>query len=332
MSRLIKLAFVSCIACSISISTVTNAVQSSNFAEYKKLQQKKYKQFKNDYLDRYEKYRKEIKEKWGVAELSSTTEYVHYNEENKTKVLTDFENDTIEVSILAADNLSDNEIDKIIREAIIDSLDKQPEIITNNQVEFDTVNHKVTDDLSSVQSDIIANSQVERPTVDNNKNNNSIPPITSTPTILNHLGITSPEKLTSLLKKVEVIPEKQQEKIIIKRTQIRLEKQIASLDNFSKNDDVAVEQIQASKALIVSMQKEKKVITHDANELTKKNIKTYKINLKRDRYKKAEQYLSIVEKNALKWQLSDQFILAIPLYSWRRCKYKNFRKEKQTLT
>ena len=233
------------------------------------------------YLERYEKYRKEIKEKWGVAELSSKTEYIHYNEENKTKVLTDFENDTIEVSILEADNLSDNEVDKIIRKAVIDSLGKQPEVIASSQVDFDTV--------------------------DNKKINGPLP----APTVLNHLGIASTEGLDSLLNKVEVVPEKQQEEIVVKRTKDRLEKQIASLENFTSNDEAAPEQVQASKVLIVSMKKEKEAVTNDAHELTKKNIKTYKINLKRDRYKKAEQYLKFVEKNAFKWQLSEQFILAI---------------------
>ncbi len=108
-----------------------------------------------------------------------------------------------------------------------------------------------------------------------------------------------------------MVPEKQQEEIVVKRTKDRLEKQIASLENFTSNDEAAPEQVQASKVLIVSMKKEKEAVTNDAHELTKKNIKTYKINLKRDRYKKAEQYLKFVEKNAFKWQLSEQFILAI---------------------
>ncbi len=281
MSSFFKLVLVSVVACSIGVSTATNAGQDSKFAEYSKKQKSKYKKFKTDYLDRYEKYRKEIKEKWGVAELSSKTEYIHYNEENKTKVLTDFENDTIEVSILEADNLSDNEVDKIIRKAVIDSLGKQPEVIASSQVDFDTV--------------------------DNKKINGPLP----APTVLNHLGIASTEGLDSLLNKVEVVPEKQQEEIVVKRTKNRLEKQIASLENFTSNDEAAPEQVQASKVLIVSMKKEKEAVTNDAHELTKKNIKTYKINLKRDRYKKAEQYLKFVEKNAFKWQLSEQFILAI---------------------
>jgi len=281
MSSFFKLVLVSVVACSIGVSTATNAGQDSKFAEYSKKQKSKYKKFKTDYLDRYEKYRKEIKEKWGVAELSSKTEYIHYNEENKTKVLTDFENDTIEVSILEAGNLSDNEVDKIIRKAVIDSLGKQPEVIASSQVDFDTV--------------------------DNKKINGPLP----APTVLNHLGIASTEGLDSLLNKVEVVPEKQQEEIVVKRTKNRLEKQIASLENFTSNDEAAPEQVQASKVLIVSMKKEKEAVTNDAHELTKKNIKTYKINLKRDRYKKAEQYLKFVEKNAFKWQLSEQFILAI---------------------
>jgi len=285
MPSFFKLAFVTFITCSIGASTITNASQDSKFSEYSKKQKSKYKEFKTDYLERYEKYREKIKEKWGVAELSSKTEYVHYNEENKTKVLTDFENDTIEISILEADNLSDNDVDKIIREAIVDSLGKQPEVIAISRAEFDTAEKK--------------------------KIYSSMSPVVSAPTVLNHLGISSIEKLSSLLENFVIVPEKQQEQIIIKRTQNRLEKQISSLENFTSHNEAAPEQVKASKALIVSMIKEKKAVIHDVHELTTKNIKTYKVNLKRDRYKKAEQYLKIVEQNASKWQLSDHFILAI---------------------
>jgi membrane-bound lytic murein transglycosylase C len=284
MSNSIKLVLVFFFAFAMSSNALANPLQSDKFTEFKKKQAEKYSNFKTDYLDRYEKYRTEIKEKWGVAELSSKTEYVHYSEENKTKVLTDFENDTIEVSILEADRLSDSEVDKLIRTAIVDSLGKQPSAIIKNQVEFDSI--KIGNSLS-------------------------VPSKSPTPTVLKQLGIASIEKLTNLLKTITPVPEKQQEAVIVKRTQQRLSKQIATLENFTSNDDVAAEQVIASKALIVSMKKEKKSVTLDANELTKKNIKTYKINLKRDRYKKAQQYLKLVEQNGLKWKLSDPFILAI---------------------
>jgi membrane-bound lytic murein transglycosylase C len=314
MSSFFKLVLVSVIACSVGVSTATNAGQDSKFAEYSKKQKEKYKKFKTDYLDRYEKYRTEIKEKWGVAELSSKTEYVHYNDETKTKVLTDFEHDSIEVSILESDDLSDQEVDKIIRKAIVDSLDKQPEVIANSQIEFDVVDkERALVHINSLdkQSEVIANNQVEFDTVDDKKEQALLQIEAAVPTVLNHLGIESPEKLTDLLKKIEVVPAKQQEQVVIKRTEVRLTKQISNLENFTSNTDVAPEQVRVSKALIVSLKKEKSVVAHDANELTKKNIKTYKINLRRDRYKKAEQYLKMVRNNAQKWALSDQFILAV---------------------
>ncbi|MFT6207483.1 MAG: membrane-bound lytic murein transglycosylase C [Colwellia sp.] len=409
MSHFFKMVLASVIVCFIGASPATNAAQDSKFAEYSKKQKEKYKKFKTDYLDRYEKYRTEIKEKWGVAELSSKTEYVHYNEENKTKVLTDFEHDTIEVSILESDDLSDQEVDKIIRKAIIDSLDKKPEIIAHSQIEFDTVDDtkepallpidsfnkqtkvivnsqvalNTVDDTKELallpidsfdkQTKVIVNNQVALNTVDDTKEPALVPidsfdkqtkvivnnqvalntvddtkepafvPIDSldkqtkviannqialntannkkelstltiespAQTVLKHLGIGSPEKLTVLLKSVELVPTKQQEKIVVKRTEARLTKQIANLENFTSNTDVAPEQIRVSKALIVSLKKEKKVVAYDASELIKKNIKTYKISLRRDRYKKAEQYLKMVSNNAQKWALSDEFILAI---------------------
>jgi membrane-bound lytic murein transglycosylase C len=255
--------------------------KSTSFAEYSKNRQAIYKQFKADYLNRYEKYRAEIKEKWGVAELSSKTEYVHYNEKNKSKVLTDFENDTIEVSLLDADNLSDNEVDQRIRAAIIDSLDHQPEAIASTQVEFDTTATKAKEAA------------------------------TPAPTVLAHLGIDSEQSLDNILKKVATVPVKTQQQIVVKRTQVRLDKQVTNIENFLDNDDITAEQAKAPKALVVSLKKEQQAIKRDVDELITKNIKTYKVSLNRDRYKKAEQYLQYVESNAEKWQLSKQFILAV---------------------
>lgn len=255
--------------------------KSTSFAEYSKNRQAIYKQFKADYLNRYEKYRAEIKEKWGVAELSSKTEYVHYNEKNKSKVLTDFENDTIEVSLLDADNLSDNEVDQRIRAAIIDSLDHQPETIASKQVEFDTTAAKAKEAA------------------------------TPAPTVLAHLEIDSEQSLDNILKKVATVPVKTQQQIVVKRTQVRLDKQVTNIENFLDNDDITAEQAKAPKALVVSLKKEQQAIKRDVDELITKNIKTYKVSLNRDRYKKAEQYLQYVESNAEKWQLSKQFILAV---------------------
>lgn len=255
--------------------------KSTSFAEYSKNRQAIYQQFKADYLNRYEKYRAEIKEKWGVAELSSKTEYVHYNEKNKSKVLTDFENDTIEVSLLDADNLSDNEVDQRIRAAIIDSLDHQPEAIASKQVEFDTTAAKAKEAA------------------------------TPAPTVLAHLGIDSEQSLDNILKKVATVPVKTQQQIVVKRTQVRLDKQVTNIENFLDNDDITAEQAKAPKALVVSLKKEQQAIKRDVDELITKNIKTYKVSLNRDRYKKAEQYLQYVESNAEKWQLSKQFILAV---------------------
>lgn len=281
MSSFLKVVLVLLMTYSCNFTTFANEQKTSKFAEYSKKQKAKYQNFKNDYLNRYEKYRKEIKEKWGVAELSSKTEYVHYNTEKKTKVLTDFENDTIEVSILDAENLSDSEVEQRIREAILDSLDKQPEAIASQQVEFDS---KVTPEVKTQ---------------------------TPTATVLSHLGVESNEKLNNLLKTAEIIPAKVQQQVVIKRTEKRLEKQIATIENFLENDDISAKQTQAPKALIVSMKNEKKSVQRDASVLTQKNIKTYKVSLKRDRYKKAEKYLQYVEANAKKWQLSNPFILAI---------------------
>jgi len=281
MSRFYSGALICLLICSLHTIAVANVQKSNKFAEYSKQQKAKYKAFKSAYLNRYETYRKEIKEKWGVAELSSKTEYIHYNAENKTKVLTNFENDTIEISILDVDDLSEAEVNKRLREAIVDSLDKQPETIASKQVEFD-----ITTDTALKTE-------------------------TNTPTVLNQLGVESAEKIDTLLKEIVVIPVKKQQQIVISRTQSRLKKQIANIENHLDSNDISGKQAQEPNALIVSMKQEKETVLLDANNLIKKNIRTYKISLNRDRYKKAQQYLQYVESNAKKWQLSKPLILAI---------------------
>jgi membrane-bound lytic murein transglycosylase C len=119
-----------------SASVIAENNNTSKYTEYKKLQKQKYKQFKSDYLGKYEKYRTEIKEKWGVAELSSPTEYVHYSADKNIKVIADFESDFIEISIQHPNNNSndidnfsndiENILDSEIHQAVLESLNFQP--------------------------------------------------------------------------------------------------------------------------------------------------------------------------------------------------------------
>lgn len=257
--------------------------QATNFSEYKKKFQAQHKAYKEDYLERYKAYRKKIKEKWGVAELSSKTEYIHYDDKLNTKVVTDFEHDIIEINIQDGQNLSPSQINNIIEKSIINSLEKQPNKIATTQA-----------DLAAP----IKSSQKNTPT-------------NATDTVLTQLGVKSPKSLKKIIKTAQKISPEKQNKIVISRTKERLNKQINELDNIVKNSELSAKQRKSSTAVLTSLKTEKAKVIHDANALTQKNIQTYKIALKRERFDKASQFLNAIENNAKQWQIPAEMILAI---------------------
>ena len=83
LKRILSLAL---IICATSASSTAYAVQ-NDFADFKKKYQSKHKEYTDDYTQRYEVYKKELIEKWGVAELSSDTEYVTYSNDKSVKII-----------------------------------------------------------------------------------------------------------------------------------------------------------------------------------------------------------------------------------------------------
>ena len=135
LKRILSLALV---ICATSASSTAYAVQ-NDFADFKKKYQSKHKEYTDDYTQRYEVYKKELIEKWGVAELSSDTEYVTYSDDKSVKVIANFENDTIEVNIQRDDQqgqITPEEEEVMVRDAIMEALNVAPKAAAKQNVEF----------------------------------------------------------------------------------------------------------------------------------------------------------------------------------------------------
>ncbi|MCJ8320288.1 MAG: transglycosylase SLT domain-containing protein [Colwellia sp.] len=264
----------------------------NNFADFRKKHQNKYQTFKSNYLKRYESYREKVKAQWGVAELSSQTEFIQYNDVNKTKVIANFETDTIEVSINDAENLNQKQLNQLVNKAIVDALAMPSNNIVSTEPEPNAI----------IDVDNIVNPSTKTQQTSD---------LASPTSVLMSLGIESKNQLAELVNNSELISPKLQQQLIVTRTTQRLENQISQLENFTSRESINEQQLARSKALVVSMKTERQGIKNDAQALTQKNIKTYKISLHRDRFNKAKEFLDIVEKNANKWQVSRPMILAI---------------------
>jgi membrane-bound lytic murein transglycosylase C len=324
----------------ISNHGFASSSESAKFAEFKKLQNEKLNKFKSDYLNRYEKHRAEIKEKWGVAELSSQTEFVQYDD--NVKVIANFEEDFIEVSI---QQQNDEPLTKVLNEdlinAVLSSLNVEPtniprhksttqvdklvptkskvaqakmkDVLSSLNVEpTNTPENKITTKVNrptAIKPNLVqANAKVEKPI---NERGEVVEQIKST-SVLTLLGVKTAKQLTALVKSAEYVEKSTQEKRVIERTETRLEKQIQSLDNFSSSDAPA-EQVKISEQLIASMKKEKKSLNTETSKehLTAKKVTTYRLSLKRNRTHKAEPFLAAVNYYAKEWDVAPAIILAV---------------------
>jgi len=274
-----------------SLTTSVNSVaQPSKYSEFKKKQQQKYQSYKQDYLARYEAYKKDIIEKWGVAELSSNTEYIAYSEDKKVKVVADFENDIVEVNVLNDDDISEEEVSKLVTQTIVDALNATPTEIVKSNAEFA---------ISEAPKEIKA-PKPKKPVDKIAKNS-----------VLTHLGVTSEKSLAKVISTLEEVPAKQAKAEMVERTEKRIDKQITALKQFAKKDGLSPQKQQQSIKTIKQLKKEKRKVADKKSELTKKNIKTYRTKLARSRFEKAQQYLTFVDQHAQKWQLEKDVLLAI---------------------
>lgn len=266
--------------------------QQNKFDEYKKQQKAKYERFADDYIQRYEAFKAQLIEKWGVAELSSSTEYVAYSDDNNVKVIADFENDTIEVSIHedALNALSKEEQNEAVKTAIESTLNlSAPEA------------NKFNPEFAILESQ--ASKKYDATTPTHRK--------TSAPTLLNALGIKNDVELQESIAAAKEVPAGQQADIVTQRTKARLAEQIAEVKQFAAREDVPEpKKEQAEKTALM--------LTADLNEVsaakidaTVKNTKSYKIQLHRARYDKATNYLDAVYQQAERWQVAQDTLLAV---------------------
>ncbi|WP_371188709.1 transglycosylase SLT domain-containing protein [Thalassotalea maritima] len=290
------------IALSVALGLLTvhpiAAEASSNgkptFAEFSKKRLKEYHTFKNEYLSRYQQFKAEVRAKWGVADVSSSSEFIHYSDDMNVKLIGDFQNDFVEVSILDTEGLSEQQISQKIEQTLALSLDKP----------IDEV----------VKADPVLSALPKAP---------SSPLAAANNTLLDYLSSdisTSPQILSQ--KAILVTPPNPGQALIDKNVG-KLEQQIQQLEHYTEQVSHAnlkermrqKDEMADAKNLITELEKEKETLTtadaDKVNALLGKNMKTYRISLDGARVKRAEHFLASVKNNANKWQLDPELILAI---------------------
>ncbi|MBH0030020.1 transglycosylase SLT domain-containing protein [Pseudoalteromonas sp. SWYJZ98] len=292
LKRMLSLALV---ICASSASSAAYEVQ-NDFADFKKKYQSKHKEYTDDYTQHYEAYKKELIEKWGVAELSSDTEYVTYSDDKSVKIIANFENDTIEVSIQrdAQGRITADDEKVMVRDAIIEALNVAPKMAAKQNIEFAFTPAKTPQTTLS--------SKIKKPAKKISLKQD---------TLLAHLGIEDGKELKAVLSMVEEVPAEKQQAIVVARTEKRLLQQIAQVDQFIEREELPLKQIKRAQGQVAELNSQLNELSQKQDTVTKKNIKSYKIQLKRDRFNKAEKYLSQVAMQANQWQVDQEVLLAI---------------------
>jgi len=284
-------ALMSVVITSMLLTAPTQA-QQNKFDEYKKQQKAKYERFADDYIQRYEAFKAQLIEKWGVAELSSATEYVAYSDDNNVKVIADFENDTIEVSIHedALNALSKEEQNEAVKTAIESTLNlSAPEA------------NKFNPEFAILESQ--ASKKYDTTTLTHRK--------TSAPTLLNALGIKNDVELQESIAGAKEVPAGQQADIVTQRTKSRLAEQIAEVKQFAAREDVPEQKKEQAEKTALMLTADLNEVSAAKIDATVKNTKSYKIQLHRARYDKATNYLDAVYQQAERWQVAQDTLLAV---------------------
>ena len=293
LKRMLSLALV---ICASSASSAAYEVQ-NDFADFKKKYQSKHKEYTDDYTQRYEAYKKELIEKWGVAELSSDTEYVVYSDDKSVKVIANFENDTIEVNIQRDDQqgqITAEEEEVMIRDAIMEALNVSPKAAAKQNVEF------AFTPANNPQTALTPKLKKPAKKVSSKQD-----------TLLKHLGVKNGKELKAALTMVEEVSAEKQQAIVVARTEKRLSQQITQVEQFVEREELPPKQKKRAQRKVAELNSQLNELNQRQDILTKKNIKSYKIQLKRDRFNKAEKYLSQVAMQANQWKVDQEVLLAI---------------------
>ena len=282
---LAKRPFIAVMMCAV-VNVPCTYAEKPNFADFKEKYKAKFEKYSLDYSQKYQAYKKDLIEKWGVAELSSNTEYVSYSEDKQVKVIADFENDTIEVSLRTDDSNihSSTEQNDVIRAAIVDALSVSPDGASASNLEF------------------ALTGETEEKAVSGKDN---------APTILQFMGIDDSPAITSLVEQADEVPQYEQLKQVKLRTTERLNEQISEVEQFVEREETSTASKVVAKRHLQELNEQLKSLNVKRTKVTEKNIKTYKIQLKRDRFKKAEKFLDTVKIQAKRWNIPEDVLLAV---------------------
>ena len=85
----------------------------------------------------------------------------------------------------------------------------------------------------------------------------------------------------------------------------------SNLEQFVEREELPPKQKKRAQRKVAELNSQLNELNQRQDILTKKNIKSYKIQLKRDRFNKAEKYLSQVAMQAEQWKVDQEVLLAI---------------------
>ncbi|WP_111980186.1 murein transglycosylase domain-containing protein [Algibacillus agarilyticus] len=112
-----------------SLEKEGTAAEMSEFQQWKDEYLAEYQAFRQEHFQRVDDIRDNLMSIWGDAEVSTTSQFVEYSDDQKTKTVYDFENDEIRISVVHGEN---EEVDaKAISKILTDKLTikKQAEIV-----------------------------------------------------------------------------------------------------------------------------------------------------------------------------------------------------------
>lgn len=270
------------------LCSLANSEQTTKrYSEFKKQEKNKYNKFKDEYLTRYAAYKAELREKWGIAELSSNSEYITYDDDKNIKVVVDFENDFVEINTQGRPKLEGRELKEYLFKILMSNLNFSPENVQRNNEEFNLASYNPEYSKRGLPS---FSGHIEPRS------------------LLSSLGIKDTEMLNEIVNNGELIAETDAFENIYQRTSKRLERQITQIEQFNRYDEI--ESVRNGQILEI-LNSEVDDLNERRESLRQKNIKSYLFPLKRDRFEKAHEYLGLVAKYSKKWEQQKELVLAI---------------------
>lgn len=122
------------VVASSEVITDMNATEKAGKTAYEIWREKRldaYSKYRSEYLERYNNYRLDIVRRWGIPELSDATNYVSYSDDLSKKVVIDYDNNQIRVSVLEKQDSPaeidiEHELGKLARRTVKTALADDP--------------------------------------------------------------------------------------------------------------------------------------------------------------------------------------------------------------